>query len=79
MSPSDAAIARVRTARVALEVLDGELANELGAGYPRTQRYRELVEGTGPAASETERPLMARLSALMTEGRVALAAASGAS
>ena len=53
----------------ALQALDLELAEELGAGYTRTERFRELVQGTGPRASAREQELMTTYAALMSTAR----------
>lgn len=55
MSPSMSA----RQCRLALERLDAELAEELGAGYPRCERYFELLSNIGAPATDRERALVA--------------------
>lgn len=45
--------------RLALERLDAELAEELGAGYQRSDRFRELLHSTGDAPTDRERALVA--------------------
>lgn len=45
--------------RLALERLDAELVEELGAGYPASERFFELLSGTGEAPRDRERTLVA--------------------
>jgi len=46
--------------RLAIERLDVELAHELGAGYQKSERYLELLMGTGDPPTDRERDLVAR-------------------
>lgn len=48
----------VRQCRLALERLDAELAEELGAGYQRSTRYFELLTNSGEPATDREHTLI---------------------
>jgi hypothetical protein len=49
--------------------LDAELAEELGAGYQRSDRFRELLDSTGDAPTDRERALVASYRELVGELR----------
>ena len=49
---------------LALERLDAELAEELGAGYQSCDRFRELLANCGDAPTDRERTLVASYHAL---------------
>ena len=65
-------VRRLRSARLALVTLDGELASELGPGYQHSERFRQLHDNTGEAPSVNEGRLMARYVALIAEGNKAI-------
>ena len=61
-----------RDCRLALARLDVQLAEELGAGYQRSQRFAELIAGTGENPSDHERALVASYRELVAEGNAIL-------
>ncbi len=65
-------IDRLRNARLALVQLDGELAEELGAGYPNSERFQQLQDNNAEAPNDEEVRLMTRFFELVDEGNRAI-------
>ena len=62
----------VHQCRLALERLDAEFAEELGAGYQRSERYFELLTNTGEPATDRERTLVSSYRELVATANTAL-------